>query len=187
MRNLNRLIIILISASLLAILVLAATAYAAPSADHSEYSSFTVSELFNLEDAGEITTEELIAELELRKANRIGTSGEGSLGQHLVDADGDTLYLFTRDERNVSNCSRGCAAAWPPMLVHGEPIPFGGINPGRLSTIDRDDGGTQATYNGKPLYYYASDENPGDTLGQDRGDVWFLVSPMEGRYGRPRL
>ena len=159
---------------------LAATAYAAPSSDHSEYSSFSVSELFNLEAKGEITTSELIEELEQRKSNRVGVSSEGSLGKHLVDADGMTLYLFTRDERNVSNCSGGCATAWPPMLVHGDPIPFGGLNAGRLSTIERSDGGTQATFNGKPLHYYVNDENPGDTLGQDRGDVWFLVSPDGG-------
>ena len=180
MGRLKRLVLTLISASLLLSLLLVATAYAAPSANHSEYSSFTVIELFELEDAGEITTEDLIAELKLRKANRVGATSEESLGRHLVDSDGNTLYLFTRDERNVSNCSGGCAAAWPPKLVHGDPISFGGINAGRLSTIERDDGGTQATYNGKPLYYYASDENPGDTLGQDRGDVWFLVSSDGG-------
>jgi len=29
------------------------------------------------------------------------------------------------------------------------------------------------------LYYYASDEKPGDAMGQARGDVWFVVSNSE--------
>ena len=33
------------------------------------------------------------------------------LGSILTDPDGKTLYLFTNDERMVSNCSGGCAAA----------------------------------------------------------------------------
>ena len=89
MAKLKRLVLTLISASLLLSLLLVATAYAAPSADHSEYSSLTVNELFNLEDAGEITTEELIAELKLRKANKVGTTSDGALGRHLVDGDGN--------------------------------------------------------------------------------------------------
>ena len=32
-------------------------------------------------------------------------------GDILTDADGNTLYLFTTDERNKSNCSGGCATA----------------------------------------------------------------------------
>ena len=28
-----------------------------------------------------------------------------------------------------------------------------------------------------PLYFYASDANPGDTTGQGVGGVWFVVAP----------
>ncbi len=176
MGKLKGLIIALSSASLLVTLILVTTA----SADHSEFASFTEGQLFTMEEAGEITTEELIEELVHRKANRVGVDSQGPLGPFLVDADGMTLYLFTRDERNASNCSGGCADAWPPLLVEGEPIAAGGIRPDRLATIEREDGGSQVTYNGKPLYYFANDEKPGDTLGQDRGDVWFVVSPDGG-------
>ena len=34
------------------------------------------------------------------------------------------------------------------------------------------------TLNGHPLYYFASDQSPGDTNGQGIGDVWFVVSPQ---------
>ena len=49
-----------------------------------------------------------------------------------------------------------------------------------LGTVERRDGAKQVTYNGWPLYYYARDQNPGDTNGQDVegfGAEWYLVTP----------
>jgi len=113
-------------------------------------------------------------------SNTVEVSSQGSLGQHLVDGNGMTLYLFTNDERNISNCSGGCAGAWPPLSFDGDPEAGESVNADRLATIQRDDGSSQVTYNGKPLFYFANDENPGDTIGQDRGGVWFVVSPDGG-------
>ncbi|MDA1128384.1 MAG: CHRD domain-containing protein [Chloroflexi bacterium] len=112
--------------------------------------------------------------------NTVGVSNQGSLGSHLVDGDGMTLYLFTNDERNVSNCSPACLAAWPPLLVDGDPVAGEGLNADRLTAIDREDGSKQVAYNGKPLYYFADDQTPADTLGQNRGNVWYVVSPDGG-------
>jgi predicted lipoprotein with Yx(FWY)xxD motif len=52
-----------------------------------------------------------------------------------------------------------------------------GVDATLLGTITRDDGSTQVTYNGWPLYYFHEDAAPGDTNGQGVGGVWFLVSP----------
>ena len=42
----------------------------------------------------------------------------GDLGTYLVDAEGNTLYYFTRDVTpGVSVCSGGCLEAWPPLAV----------------------------------------------------------------------
>ena len=46
-----------------------------------------------------------------------------------------------------------------------------------LGTTRRTDGSLQVTYNGWPLYYYIKDLQPGDTFGQEVGDVWFVISP----------
>ena len=74
----------------------------------------------------------------------VEVSSQGSLGSHLVDADGMTLYLFTNDQRDVSNCSGGCADAWPPLLADGDPVAGEGLDAERLATIQRDDGSTTA-------------------------------------------
>ena len=37
--------------------------------------------------------------------------------------------------------------------------------------------GTQVKAGAWPLYYFANDAAPGDTNGQDVGDVWYVVSP----------
>ena len=103
-------------------------------------------------------------------------SALGSLGGRLTDSNGITLYIFTEDGRNVSNCSDRCTDVWPPMLVDGNPFASRGVNADWLTTIERDDGSTQAIYNGMPLYRFSGDENPGDANGQGKGDVWFVVS-----------
>ena len=105
---------------------------------------------------------------------------EATLGNILTDGEGRALYLFTKDERNKSNCSGGCATAWPPLLTGGDPQAGPGVNRGRLGMISREDGSAQVTYNGWPLYYHAKDAQPGDITGQDRGGVWFVVHAAGG-------
>ena len=102
------------------------------------------------------------------------------LGDILVDSSGRTLYFFTVDERNQSNCLGGCATAWPPLITIGEPLGDEGISVGRLGTVTREDGYLQASYNGWPLYYFAPDRKPGDARGQNSGDIWFVVSTYGG-------
>jgi predicted lipoprotein with Yx(FWY)xxD motif len=49
-----------------------------------------------------------------------------------------------------------------------------------LGTIQRQDGSTQVTYNGWPLYYFSRDQGPGQTTGQDVhgfGGEWYLITP----------
>lgn len=102
---------------------------------------------------------------------------DSSLGTIITDADGMTLYVFLNDPEGESTCTGDCAATWPPLIVRGELEAGGDVDESLLGTIEHPDGGTQATYAGQPLYYYAPDEQPGDTNGQGAGDVWFVVSP----------
>ena len=110
----------------------------------------------------------------------VKTAKHIDLGTILVDGSGRTLYLFTDDERNTSHCSDGCAKAWPPLLTAGDTSAGEGVTDRVLATVTRDDGSEQVAYNGWPLYYFASDEGPGDAKGQNSAGVWFVVSTSGG-------
>jgi len=103
-----------------------------------------------------------------------------SLGKIVVDAEGRTLYLFTSDTQGAgtSVCNDECAANWPPLVIDegAAPTPGNGVT-GELGTATRDDGTTQVTLNGWPLYYFAADQAAGDTNGQGVNDVWFVIAP----------
>jgi predicted lipoprotein with Yx(FWY)xxD motif len=97
--------------------------------------------------------------------------------QMLVNAQGMTLYLFTPDKKNQSNCNGGCAKAWPPLVVPSgvkPPTSLAGIS-GTFGTATRADGTTQLTYDGAPLYTFAKDAKPGDINGQGVAGVWWIV------------
>lgn len=98
-------------------------------------------------------------------------------GEIVVDAEGRTLYVFLVDEGSDSTCYDDCEANWPPLTVEGEPGAAEGIDASLLGTTEREDGSTQVTLDGHPLYYFAADETPDDLNGQGVGDVWYVVSP----------
>lgn len=95
-------------------------------------------------------------------------------GEILTDSDGYTLYLFTNDEDGQSSCYGTCAENWPPLLTEGEPTADEDVM-GILGTTERDDGALQVTFQGDPLYYFASDDEPGQANGHGIGDVWFVI------------
>jgi predicted lipoprotein with Yx(FWY)xxD motif len=105
------------------------------------------------------------------------TVADSEHGEILVDGAGMTLYLFTEDSDGRSVCEDACAAAWPPLLVDADPVPGEGVDGGLLGTTEREDGSTQVTYAGWPLYTWAQDQQPGDVTGQGVQEVWFVVSP----------
>ncbi len=107
----------------------------------------------------------------------VNVGSEASLGSFLVDSKGMTLYLFTKDTPNTSNCYDGCAAAWPPLLTLGAPTSGAGVDASLLGTTTRTDGSVQVTYNGWPLYYFANDKAAGDVNGEGVQGVWFVVTP----------
>jgi predicted lipoprotein with Yx(FWY)xxD motif len=109
-------------------------------------------------------------------AASISTRAAPTLGTFLTDQAGRTLYRYTRDDVGTSNCYDTCAAAWPPLTTQADAVLPADV-PGVLGTTQRSDGGTQVTYNGMPLYYWAKDQKPGDTTGQNVGGVWFVINP----------
>ena len=112
-------------------------------------------------------------------------------GRVLVDQQGQSVYLFEKDESGESYCNGACAAVWPALETSTAPRAGAGIQSGALGTIKRDDGDMQVTYHGHPLYYYAADAStPGKTNGEDVeqfGSSWYLVNgggePVEPESG----
>lgn len=100
---------------------------------------------------------------------------DSSFGPILADEAGNVLYVFLPDEQGDSTCYDDCEAAWPTFLVPS--YTGGGIDGSLVDTTERTDATVQVTYNGWPLYYFANDATPGDTTGQGRGDVWYVIGP----------
>jgi len=92
-------------------------------------------------------------------------------GTVLVGPDGKTLYTHAGDSATSSTCTGGCLSAWPALVVpSGGTVTAGAGVTGTLATFTRsDDGTSQVTYNGKPLYYFASDAAAGDVTGNGVG------------------
>jgi predicted lipoprotein with Yx(FWY)xxD motif len=90
----------------------------------------------------------------------------------LVDKAGMTLYVFDKDVANSgkSACNGPCAENWPPLLAEEGATPEG-----KFSIITRDDGTKQWAHDGKPLYLYKADKQPGDREGDNFRDIWHVV------------
>jgi uncharacterized surface protein with fasciclin (FAS1) repeats len=100
-----------------------------------------------------------------------------AVNQRLIGGQGSsmagfTLYVFDNDlGSSGSVCNDGCATNWPPVLVtDGNASSVAG-----LSSIERDDGSLQAAYQGRPLYFFAGDNIPGDNNGQGASNIWWQV------------
>ncbi len=76
-------------------------------------------------------------------------------GKVLFDHAGQAIYLFDKEKSERSECYDELAAEWSPVLAEGDPEAGKGIEAGLLGTTQRDDGTTQVTHNGQPLYFYA--------------------------------
>jgi predicted lipoprotein with Yx(FWY)xxD motif len=118
------------------------------------------------------------------------SSGAGASGQTLdaksvngakllTNSSGFILYTFVPDKTNKSVCYGDCASYWPP--VPGNMSAGPGVS-GKIGTIKRTDGSTQATYDGHPLYTYIGDKTPGQDGGNNinlNGGLWRDV-PVTG-------
>jgi predicted lipoprotein with Yx(FWY)xxD motif len=107
------------------------------------------------------------------------TSAGSDFGTMLFDQPGQAIYLFEKETTGRPDCYGDCAAAWPPVLTTGSPQAVGEVRADLLGTVGRNDGSTQATYAGHPLYYYAH-EGPGEVLCHgvvEFGGKWLVVTP----------
>ncbi len=99
-------------------------------------------------------------------------SNEMLIGGMNSSQSGFTVYVFDNDlGTSGSECNDACATNWPPVLVTDAEVD----NIPGLSMVERDDGSMQASYLGRPLYFFAGDSAAGDMMGQGVNDVWWTV------------
>jgi predicted lipoprotein with Yx(FWY)xxD motif len=116
----------------------------------------------------------------------VSATGVGNLGKVLVDSKGFTLYDFHKDKGTTSSCYGACAQSWPPLLTEGKPQAGEGAMASKLGTTNRNDGTTQVTYAGRPMYTFVEDKKPGEANGNDVsafGGQWYALKPSGEEAG----
>lgn len=106
-------------------------------------------------------------------------TADSQYGSVLFGGDDQAIYYFDKESGSKSECYGACAEAWPPVLTEGDPQAGGGAQAGLLGTTQRDDGTTQVTYDGHPLYYYVDDpKGEVDCHNVNEfGGLWLAVQP----------
>ena len=96
----------------------------------------------------------------------------------LTTTNGRTLYSLSVEKNGKFICTGSCLAVWHPLTVPPGVRPTG---PVKLGTIERPEGGTQVTYNGRPLYRFDGDSKAGQVKGEGIKDVgtWHAAGPPQ--------
>ncbi|RSM41893.1 hypothetical protein DMA12_23405 [Amycolatopsis balhimycina DSM 5908] len=116
-------------------------------------------------------------------AVKLSASNIDGLGAAVVDQNGMTLYLFTKDtKKKASACNGDCAKTWPPVLSKGK-VELQGIDSKLLGSIKRQDGTEQVTLGGWPIYNFSKDLKPGDANGMGVNGTWFVIEPNGCKVG----
>lgn len=120
------------------------------------------------------------AELPAETPAGIGARALGH-GVQLTDDRGQSLYTYDVDlrEPGTSSCVGECAVMRPPLLAET-------ITDKRSdgwATITRSDGSRQWAYEGRPLYRYARDLDPGAVFGVGEGwNAAFIPMTMPAEF-----
>ncbi len=105
-------------------------------------------------------------------AGTVSTRDLAGIGTALVTSSGMTIYTpkTPAESKGSVKCTGSCLSFWFP--VTGSPADLGSSGlPGKIGTIHRlDDGKTQLTYNGKPLYTFRLDTAAGQAHGNNFTD-----------------
>lgn len=126
-----------------------------------------------------------VSAMPLYAETTVTTTQSEVFSEHLTDAEGRPLYLFTTDKQEgkeaaVTCTSEDCLQAWPLLTTDGVPEASGGANATLLGTMEYE-GDTVVTYNGWPLYYFEQDVGADAPKGHDIesfGGEWYLVTPQ---------
>lgn len=116
--------------------------------------------------------------LATKSSKRVAAEAENAaLGKTvLTTTKGRTLYNLSVEKHGRFICTASCLSVWHPLMVPAGVRPTG---PVKLGTVQRPEGGTQVTYEGRPLYRFGGDSKAGQANGEGIKDVgtWHAASP----------
>ena len=101
------------------------------------------------------------------------TYGAQATSTVLTAQNGMTLYVFDKDKDGRSACYDKCAESWPPYIGTADDN-----LPAKWKLVERTDGTTQWTYNGKRVYFFKEDLAAGDANGDGKGGVWHVIKKV---------
>jgi predicted lipoprotein with Yx(FWY)xxD motif len=115
-----------------------------------------------------------------KSSKRVAAEAENAtLGKTvLTTTKGRTLYSLSVERHGKFICTASCLSVWHPLMVPTGVRPTG---PVKFGTVKRPEGGTQVTYNGRPLYRFGGDTRAGQANGEGIKDVgtWHAASPPQ--------
>ena len=103
----------------------------------------------------------------------------------LATSSGRTLYTSDQEKGKVLCRSSACMGVWKPLTVSADqkPTSSGGVAV-HLSTVKRQDGSRQVSFDGQPLYTFSFDHSPGQVNGDGLSDsfdgidfTWHAATP----------
>src|SRR3954451_22198019 len=93
-------------------------------------------------------------------SNAVSTKSVSGVGTVLVDSKGNVLYTNNQDTASKMACASACQAIWPALKASGgQPTSSDSSVQAKLGVANG-----QVTFDGKPLYTFASD-TPGQATG----------------------
>jgi predicted lipoprotein with Yx(FWY)xxD motif len=119
--------------------------------------------------------------------NDINISTSATLGNYLVNKQGQALYMFANDADGVSSCAGACESLWPAATITllSNATLDASLNAADFSVNITGNGKSQLTYKGWPLYTHSPAgaaganvaEAPGETRGEGFNNLWFIAKP----------
>jgi predicted lipoprotein with Yx(FWY)xxD motif len=107
-----------------------------------------------------------------------------TLGPIVIDGQGFLAYRSDSDtpHPSTSTCLANCTRTWLPLRFAPD-LRVTGIDRQLIGNFTRPDGIVQLTLAGWPLYGYAGDRMPGDSIGQGADGTWFAITPDGKKAG----
>jgi predicted lipoprotein with Yx(FWY)xxD motif len=121
----------------------------------------------------------------MNAAQTVSISTIDGVGDVLVDQEGAALYAADEEADGMVVCTDSCLSIWDPLEVEkgAKPTAVDGLG-SKLGVMNRPDGTKQVTLNGRLLYRFELDPDPGTVTGNGLVDsfdgqsfTWHVATP----------